>query len=209
MQRMLSLFNDPSDPNPEDPVHFLDDQDWVRMERLPDRLIWTREEFEEIWNSRPTEYPKLKIHGRMVKIPRWHRAYGRDYAFSGQVSEAEPIDSVFQPLLDWARETIEPRLNGLLVNWYDGAFGHYIGAHRDSESGLIPGTPIVTCSFGARRVFRMRYWRSPQSRHDCMIESGDCVIIPFQTNQRWTHEVPAMKRYPGRRISVTIRAFAG
>jgi hypothetical protein len=32
--------------------------------------------------------------------------------------------------------------------------------------------------------------------------------MPFQTNAAWTHEVPAFRKWQGRRISVTFRAFA-
>jgi hypothetical protein len=34
------------------------------------------------------------------------------------------------------------------------------------------------------------------------------VVLPLATNARWKHEVPASKRLVGRRISVTLRAFA-
>ena len=54
---------------------------------------------------------------------------------------------------------IEPRLNGLLLNWYDGGVGHYIGKHRDSDVNRVEGTAIVTLSFGEARVFRVRRWR--------------------------------------------------
>ena len=47
----------------------------------------------------------------------------------------------------------------MLLNWYDAAQRHYIGAHRDSTVGLVSGAPIVTISLGATRTFRLRPMR--------------------------------------------------
>ena len=72
------------------------------------------------------------MHGRFVKIPRWQQAYGVDYRFSGKVSKALPIPVLLTPLVVWAKNQIDDRLNGMLLNWYDADLGHYIGRHRDS-----------------------------------------------------------------------------
>ena len=53
------------------------------------------------------------------------------------------MPAILQPLLDWTRSAIDPALNALLLNWYDGP-GHYIGPHRDSTVRMIGGCPIVT-----------------------------------------------------------------
>jgi alkylated DNA repair dioxygenase AlkB len=42
---------------------------------------------------------------------------------------------------------------------------------------------------------------------DFRASHGTVFVMPFATNQRWTHEVPRTKRHRGRRISVTLRAF--
>jgi hypothetical protein len=34
-------------------------------------------------------------------------------------------------------------------------------------------------------------------------------VLPYDTNQAWTHEVPHSAPIGGRRISVTLRAFGG
>lgn len=110
-------------------------------------------------------------------------------------------------LLDWCRENIDSQLNGLLLNWYDGTLGHYISRHRDSRRNLIAGAPIVTISFGERRVFRLRPYGGKGYIDYSDLEDGTVVIMPYDTNLTWMHEVPAHKRYRGRRISVTARAF--
>lgn len=174
---------------------------------LPTQLVWDAELFNHIWTMHPADKPRIHLHGRRVEIPRWQQAYGRDYHFSGQNSPALPIPEVLQPLHEWARSEIDERLNGLLLNWYDGP-GHYIGPHRDSRKNMIPGAPIVTVSFGETRVFRLSRVLDNQKRIvDFPASNGSIFVMPYATNLVWKHGVPKSTRYVGRRISVTVRAF--
>ena len=181
----------------------------VYTAQLPEALLGEDQaSFERWWALHPEEYNTIMMHGRPVALPRWQRAYGHDYRFSGTISHAEPLTDEMRRLLDWTRQAIDPRLNGLLLNWYDGALGHYIGAHRDSTRGLIAQTPIVTVSLGEQRAFRMRR-RGESGFEDFLVGHGDLLLIPWDTNLDYTHEVPRSKRYTGRRVSITIRAFEG
>ena len=72
------------------------------------------------------------MHGRPVQTPRWQQAYGADYHYTGQTNAALPVPKSLEPVRDLARRAIDERLNGLLLNWYDGKLGHYIGPHHDS-----------------------------------------------------------------------------
>src|SRR5262249_52832909 len=112
---------------------------------------------------------------------------------------------ILEPLHAWARHTIDPRLNGLLLNWYDGELGHYIGPHNDSTTNMMPRAPIVTVSFGEQRIFRLTH---PEvNKRDFLAEAGTVFIMPYDTNRAWKHSVPRRARYRGRRISITLRAF--
>ena len=83
-----------------------------------------------------------------------------------------------------AQGTINPQLNGLLVNWYDGENREYIVAHRASEAGLVHGSPIVTISFGASFSFRMKAITG-NLRHDFEVGHGYEIVIPWITNRVW------------------------
>ena len=180
----------------------------VWRDRLPPALLPDEAAMEALWGERPERYREILIHGRTVETPRWQQAYGHDYRYSGQVNEARPIapDHLVARCLVWAHEAWDGRLNGALLNWYDGALGHYIGAHRDSTKGLIEGAPIVGISLGEERLFRMRRHQGKE-RVDLVVRHGDVIIIPWETNQAWTHELPRRAAYQGRRISITLRAF--
>ncbi len=146
------------------------------------------------------------MHGRLVKTPRWQQSFGADYHYAGNTNPGLPVLPLMAPFLTWARQTIEPRLNGLLFNWYDGQLGHYIGPHRDSTHNMVHEIPIVTISLGESRAFRLRPYRG-KGFVDIVVSNGSVVAIPWAVNQRFTHEVPAPRGAIGRRISITLRAF--
>ena len=173
----------------------------------PDLVRVAKTQFESLWNLHPEKSNEILIHGRMVPIPRKQQAYGRDYYFSGTVNEALPVPELLAPFLAWVREAIDTRLNGLLLNWYDGTKAHYIGAHRDSRKGLVTGSPIVTISVGEERTFRLRL---PKEKGfvDFEATAGTVFSMPWETNLGVKHEVPHTAQSKGRRISITARAFA-
>ncbi|MBP6236765.1 MAG: alpha-ketoglutarate-dependent dioxygenase AlkB [Saprospiraceae bacterium] len=110
------------------------------------------------------------------------------------------------PFLTWVQDTIDPNINGVLINWYDGNLNHYIGKHRDSVTGLKE-SPIVTMSFGQERIFRLRsYQLANNFILDIPVKHGSCIILPFMTNRHYTHEITKQK-VQGNRISLTFRAF--
>lgn len=175
--------------------------------RLPPELVPDPVAFEAIWNLHPEAFPRIQKWDR--EIPRWQQSYGPwDYYFSDQTNVSLPMPPTLEPFLAWAQKAISPFLNGTLLNWYDAEKKHYIGRHRDSKVGLVANAPIVTISLGATRAFRMRPWKIKESSyHDVEVRHGDVVVIPWDTNSAWTHEVPHLERYEGRRVSVTLRAF--
>jgi len=191
-------------------LHNLDGGGMIWSGQLPTPLLPDAAGFESLWQSHPQEFHEIKMLGRLVKTPRWQQAFGKDYHYTGRVNQALPLPPSLTPFLEWAQASIAPELNGLLLNWYDGQFGHYIGRHRDSIQNMIPGAPIVTISLGGERTFRLRRWpaRLKGSPIDLPARNGTVFVMPWETNITFTHEVPASSRNAERRISITIRAFA-
>lgn len=187
-------------------AHQLDPENILWEGGLPASILGDSVLFDSLWDLHPADFHDIKMMGRDVKTPRWQQAYEKDYKYTGGKNTAMPCPLALQPFLDWAKQTVDSRLNGLLVNWYDGALDHYIGKHRDAPGGLIDGAAIVTISLGDTRTFRMRPWKG-KGMIDFEALNGKVFILPFSTNQTWTHEVPKTRKFRGRRISVTIRAF--
>jgi alkylated DNA repair dioxygenase AlkB len=174
--------------------------------RLPEELRPDSARFAALWDLHPDDYHEIMMHGRLVKTPRWQQAYGADYFYPGNTNTAFPVPPILEPLRDWSHRTIDKRLNGLLLNWYDGELGHYIGPHHDSSTNMVGGAPIVTVSLGQERMFRLTNPTSKETR-DFLASEGTVFIMPYDTNLAWKHAVPKLVRYRGRRISITLRAI--
>lgn len=164
------------------------------------------QDFETIWSLHPSHFNKIDMFEKEVFLPRWQQAYGRDYFFSRQTSKALPVSKELEPYLQWAKR-FNPAYNGLLLNWYDSDLKHYIGKHTDSTSGLVKGSHIITLSLEADRAFRIRE-KGKKGFEDIVASNGTVIVIPWKTNLTHTHEVPYLVKYPGKRISITIRAFS-
>jgi len=63
-------------------------------------------------------------------LPRWQQAYGHAYRYTGSTNRALPVPAVLEPFLTWVQSTVDPRLNGLLLNWYSASMGHYWAYRR-------------------------------------------------------------------------------
>lgn len=186
--------------------HDLDGTHAFYSGRLPGHLAADAERFELLWALHPEEYHQITMHGRAVKTPRWQQAYGRNYEYTGRVNEALPMTPELAPFLAWAKASFHERLNGLLLNWYDGQLGHYIGPHHDSIKGMVVGAPIVTVSLGETRVFRLTLPHT-RTRRDFPAPDGTVFVMPYDTNLAWKHEVPKSVKAKKQRISITVRAF--
>ena len=111
----------------------LDDSHRFFYGRLPENLKSDAARFDELWKLHPPEFHEIMMHGKLVKTPGWQQAYGKDYHYMQSANRALPVPSSLKPFLEWSQNDLDSRLNGILLNWYDGALGHYIGRHRDSS----------------------------------------------------------------------------
>ncbi|MBK8370364.1 MAG: alpha-ketoglutarate-dependent dioxygenase AlkB [Saprospiraceae bacterium] len=176
----------------------------ILTDELPRLLKFDPDAFERLWNIHPETFHEIKIHGRMVKTPRWQQAFMIDYQYTGRVNKALPLPIMIQPVFEWVKTYIDSRLNGLLINWYDGSLNHYIGKHRDSTSNMIFGGPIVTISLGEKRIMRLRPYPKGDTKIDFEVNNGSILLIPYETNQVWTHEILKSTKNIGKRISLTF-----
>eukprot|EP00927_Polykrikos_kofoidii_P053957 TRINITY_DN48470_c0_g1_i1.p1 TRINITY_DN48470_c0_g1~~TRINITY_DN48470_c0_g1_i1.p1 ORF type:complete len:352 (-),score=46.97 TRINITY_DN48470_c0_g1_i1:68-1036(-) len=188
---------------------------WLVRELLPPGAS----RFDALWNKHPRDLGKCRLFGREVEFKRYQQAFGADYEFSGQVARAAPLTAEAAPEVFFVKEALRgwlsqsgPELRDLhygacLVNWYDGG-GHSIGAHADTERGLVRQSPIFALSWGASRIFRISPKRRGEGRHvETELNDGDLIIMGGSCQRTHKHEVPRSKKHPGRRISLTFRCF--
>lgn len=185
----------------------LDEEHVIYTSETIPEFDFNAEKFTTIWNLHPEEYHKIKMYGKEILTPRWQQSYGKSYTYSGSKNNALPIPDNLNIFLAWSKENIDNRLNGFLLNWYDGQKRHYMGAHRDTTKDLFPDSPVVTISLGQERIFRLRKHQQKNIKKDILFKHGAVIVIPWKTNLKWTHEIPDFKKYDNKRISVTLRAY--
>ena len=184
----------------------LDDEFVIYSSNVIKEFDFDFNKFTEIWNQHPEYYHKINMYGKEIPTPRWQQSYGKNYSYTGSINNALPIPDNLKMFLEWSQINIDNRLNGLLLNWYDGQKGHYIDAHRDDTRDLFKDSPIVTISLGQERIFRMRRYKQKDFK-DITFRNGEVIVVPWNTNLEWTHEIPNLKKYDGKRISITLRAY--
>jgi hypothetical protein len=107
------------------------------------------------------------------------------------VNKALPIPVLLEPICTWIQNNIDDRLNGILLNWYDGNLKHYIGKHRDSIKNMVAGAPIITISFGEKKIFRLREWKNKETIFDFDTTNGS-LFVSHLKQIKYGH-----MRYPG------------
>src|SRR5581483_11978069 len=89
----------------------LDDWSQFWTSSLPDRLLPDDDSFGELWDLHAPEFHEIRMHGRLVKAPRWQQAYGPHYHYAGKVDRALPVPGQLEALHSWVRGNIDCRLN--------------------------------------------------------------------------------------------------
>ena len=166
--------------------------------------------FDELWKLHPKERGKVLVFGEKT-IPRYQQSYLRDYTFSGVNAKAMPLPNEFKRFLDFVNSIPEynGNFNQVLLNWYENGL-HHIGSHSDSESQLIPDSPIVTISLGAERTFRIRN-KDKKIEKDIKTENGLVMVMGGKFQKEFKHEIVKINgkkgENTGKRISITFRQF--
>ena len=171
-------------------------------------------DFDEAWAAHPPERREVVVFGRRCFENRFSRAYGRAYAYSGQVAAATPFaeSAVAAELLERCNAACFGdggiAFNACLANWYEPE--HHIARHRDDERALDAAAPVASVSWGAPRRFVVRPRGGGESL-DLVLGDGDLLVMGGACQRTHTHEVPKPRRKdrlpPGRRVSWTFRRF--
>ena len=190
---------------------------WVDSAMLERSRIWSSETFDQVWKSKPNEPATFIMFGKSVLSPRFQQVYGDvSYHFGGNTHESVPLDTLpeLRPLLDIANrhwhehdaraKRICIKLNGAVVNWYDGG-EHYIGKHSDNIRDLEPSSPIYSFTFGVTRDFKISAKQGYSKSLTFPLVNGQMIVMGGDMQKTHEHAVPKRKRLKERRINVTLR----
>lgn len=131
---------------------------------------------------------------------------GARYRYSGTTKVAW----LWPDFISSLRAALEIRLGEVfdfaLVNLYpDGRAG--LGWHSDDERDLKVGSPIVSVSLGAARVFALRNI-STGATAGALLTHGSLCVMAGDTQRQWQHCITKDARVKLPRVSITFRRLA-
>lgn len=186
------------------------------LSKLPEELVLDKEGFNDLWSMIPEKPSSVVCFGKKFFTKRQFQSFGKDYHFSQETHEADPIEHPFlKKILKWVQEHSGKPFNQILVNWYcDGSAS--IGPHADDERQLEKGSSIYSFSFGQKRDFvitkkkgKGEGKKTSTFRHSISMPDNSLIIMDGDTQKHFLHSVPprSTKICPGKRINVTVRWF--
>jgi alkylated DNA repair dioxygenase AlkB len=182
-----------------------DGASYVRLIQLDTKI-----DFETLWECHPSEYGKVKVFGKEYDTPRWQQSYLRDYKFSGVSHTSLPLPECLKEVFEIIKG-YDDRINGVLINWYNEE--HYIGYHSDDESDLLDSSGIYCITYmenvnNSRRFLLQSKTTKEVKQID--LKHNSLIIMCGKTQITHKHSIPKLRKcdgHPGRRISITFRAF--
>ena len=173
-------------------------------------------------------HPEIRIFGKIAHQRRdvgFFSNTSKGYQYSGQIAVSQKLTANLQLLLDTVNHRLQSNFNGILVNRYqDGS--DYISPHSDDERFLDPKIGVVSISYGAQRVFRIRWGSAPSPRTpllgtpppgplqhkrprsivgDFPVDNLSILHMSGDFQKEFTHEIPMDKTITGTRYSFTFR----
>jgi alkylated DNA repair dioxygenase AlkB len=182
------------------PNYYTPQQSKMFMGALKDKVKWQQD--------------KIKMYGKDHNIPRltsWYSLGGLSYTYSGINMSPNKIDFdelslIHSGLIGMLNLIgINESLNSVLLNLYrDGKDS--VSWHQDDESELGINPTIVSLTFGATRVFKLRHKESKLTI-DVPLSEGSLLIMTGETQHHWEHSVPKTTKELGQRINLTFRTI--
>ena len=191
----------------------LTDHSWIGTGILPDEIcLQTDDEFTELWDMRPGFRNKIEIFGKVHDMPREQQVYGvSQYTYSGTTFDTKEVPPIIQRYVDWAnnnhRQGKSP-YNMVLINWYHDGKDN-IGWHADNEKEIIPGTDVMTISFGQSRMFKVKHNTDKEITRNIPTQHNGYIIMGGDFQKEFKHSIPktTKKTSQSPRISITLRCF--
>lgn len=149
------------------------------------------------------------VHGKTHVSPRLTCFVGDDnvgtYAYNVKANKVGHWDQMSVLFRDRVLQETGVYLDCGLLNYYrDGA--DYIAYHSDKQTKSI-GNTIVGISLGSTRRFYFKD-RNSNSTIKTTINSGDCMVMYGDIQEKYKHTVPKQQGV-GPRISITLRNISG
>ena len=188
-----------------------DESSWIsfRKLRVENDCGLTMDDFEELWQHKPSDKLQVKYNDVLVNCPRYSTSYLQPYKFSGLNHEANMnMPERIKKLFEYCKTNLNPSLNQSLVNWYEP--NGSIGKHSDDTRQLMPNSEIFSFTFGpAVRTFRLepKFNNLENKIYHIKVEHNTLIIMGGRCQHTHMHSVPKVFNDNNRRLNVTFRCF--
>ncbi len=154
------------------------------------------------WKQEP-----IKIFGKPVMQPRltaWYGDMGKVYSYSGITMQPLPWTNSLQYIKTAVEKKTGTVFNSALLNCYrDGKDS--MGWHRDNEKELGINPTIASVSFGAPRIFKLRFYTNKTVSRSIELSHGSLLLMKGPTQHYWEHQVAKTAKPVDARINITFR----
>ena len=162
--------------------------------------------FDELLRTNAWEEHDIVVFGQRHREPRlstWHADGGKEYEYSGLLRTPLPLTPLLNDIRSRCESVSGASFNSVLVNLYrDGNDG--VGWHADNEAVNGREPTIASVSLGAERFFDLRHSDTGETRR-VLLPHGSLLVMSGLLQQRWVHQVPAMKKVRAPRVNLTFR----
>jgi alkylated DNA repair dioxygenase AlkB len=152
---------------------------------------------------------QLNMYGKRVNQPRLTAVCGRSMDPRSHYQHPNP-DTPWTPtaarvLRQVAAEVSGWHPNGLIANLYRSGQDS-IDWHADNEPALGPAPTVVSVSYGATRLFKLRTL-DRSSEHELELRHGDLVIMGGACQEEFKHAITKTTKVDDSRLSLTFRQY--
>jgi alkylated DNA repair dioxygenase AlkB len=165
--------------------------------------------FESLIKELCWQQPTIRMHGKLVKIPRLQVWMGDDtatYKYSGKMLLPAPWHGGIFKLKEKIESIAKTTFNSVLCNLYrDGQDS--VSWHADDEPELDASKPIASFSLGVPRAFdfKPKHTNLVAERRRIVLAHNSLLVMPPEIQQHWLHQIPKTKKIDQPRINLTFR----
>lgn len=157
--------------------------------------------FKDLMESSAWARRSMRIHGRVVTMPRDMAWYGASKGQGVYGSNPQPWPEALLRAKVQVEELTGFTYNACLCNLYrDGADS--VAWHCDKEAY---GGAVASLSLGATRIFRVREKKDHRKTFDLPLTNGSLLLMLPGCQENLEHTVPRTKKPIGPRINLTFR----
>ena len=153
--------------------------------------------FAELREGVPWKSERRRMYDRDVDVPRL-------MAHFWPVPEEDRVPGAIRAAAAIVIGITGAPFNSVGLNFYrDGRDS--VAAHNDHLDEIVDGSPIALLSLGDTRRMTIRAKKPPRRAMHIDLEAGSLLVMSYETQLHYTHEIPKTREPVGPRISLAFR----